>query len=84
MNTQTHFRDSFTSIHTSPKLTHHHFSFFTFYYTYNSSTKQFIPIAISKPNSTQKAFYYPNTSPTFPSLSKLISFYTNPSNIPLK
>lgn len=65
-----------------PKLNRHIFSFFTFYYTINNN--QYIPIAISKPNSTQPPHYYITSQPTFPSLNLLIQHYTSPSNIPLK
>lgn len=57
-----------------PKLSSHIFSLFTFYYTFHNN--QYIPIAISKPNSTQPPHYYPSTQPTFHTLQSLLNYYT--------
>jgi hypothetical protein len=62
-----------------PKLHRHIFSLYTFYYAIHNNS--YIPIAISKPNSTQLPHYYTSTQPTFPTLQSLLNHYTSHNSL---
>jgi hypothetical protein len=64
-----------------PKLHHIHIHLYTFYY--HISQNQFHPIILSKPNSTQKPYYFPEFSPSFDNLDTLIKYYQLNSSNPL-
>lgn len=66
--------------HQSPPIRRYIFSLFTFYYIQYKD--RYIPIAMSKPNSTQKPYFYQLSHPTFPTLQSLLNHYT--SHNPLK